>query len=173
MSRRASLSVGLYRPVPKFRCVWNEAPPAPRLPDTQKCMPGRKQSAPEYGSLDGARRCICDPVVFPDCPGHRPPYLAGQRTKARASLKAILSCGEVHEAAFEMLSRLRPHDDDEDLVRRTEAKTPWRAHAGYHWPEADGEKRPGSLLCSSTSLSVCAGALGEPFGVCCRFPWRG
>jgi hypothetical protein len=127
---------------------------------------GRPQSAPEHGSLDGARRCICDPTVFTDCPGHRPPYLAGQRTRSRPSLASINKSMDKHEAAINTLKKLRPHADDDEIDRLTEAKTGWRAAAAYHWPDdrQDDDKKayvPRGLPTGKPAAGVAGGGQGS------------
>ena len=137
-------------------------------------MPGiRPPAHAALGSLDGARKCICDPLRFPDCPGHKPPYLAGQRTRARPSLATMAKHEEKAAEAWDTLAALRPNDDELEIERRTNAKTPWRAHAGYHWPQGDEQQvyRPRG---APTGSPMDEGAeVGEsPHTTACHIPAR-
>ena len=98
---------------------------------------GRKPRDPALGSMAGVRHCVCDPAAYPNCPGHRPPFLAGQRTRTRASLQTMAAHAEKAAEDRACLKLLRPHDSEADIERRMLAKSGWTAYAVYHWPRAD------------------------------------
>lgn len=78
-------------------------------------------------------RCVCDASIFPHCPGHRPPYLAGLTTRSRPARESMRDDPAVAAEARRMLRALRPCDTDEEIEARTRERTPWRAVAGYHF----------------------------------------
>lgn len=82
--------------------------------------------------MEDGRACVCDKRVFPDCPGHKPPYLSCTRSISRPSLQTMRqSKARAHEVRT-VLRFLRPRDTEDMVERRMVVRSPWRADASYH-----------------------------------------
>jgi len=94
-------------------------------------------ASPEVAGSGGVKRfpgCICDPVAYPDCPGHTSSGLRGLKSTTRPATTG--EEGERHAKA--VLRALRPRDTEERIQLLTARKTPWRAVAGFHWRGVEG-----------------------------------
>eukprot|EP00965_Chrysotila_dentata_P257834 6213019-Pleurochrysis_carterae.AAC.4 len=97
-------------------------------------MPRRHQDT-AVSEGDSANRpaqypgCICDHWAFINCPGHT---RNGWRS-IHAIHRPPMNSEEEVEHAKEALRRLRPNDNEENILKMTMRNSSWRAAASFHW----------------------------------------